>query len=238
MGADSLVADRALAALRRIVTVDWRDLSQAQAKDLLIRTAQAGHERIMREQAMRAGFIPEWEAYANSPGNTNLQSVRLPGPIVYKYRYLRELVVTAIRELQAISPVDSGRYRNSHTLYINGQPQALGYANIKSGDEVWITNPVPYARRLEVGKTQTGRDFLISVPNRIYERMAKQILPRRFRNTAAFEFGYVTLPGAWKIKGRLPPTYPIGVNGTKHRKRRQNIGEPVRAPAIFIKALS
>lgn len=228
------MASAALQAIRRRVTVDWRALSQQQAKELLIRTAREGHARIMREQSLRSGVIPEWDAYANSPGNTNLESVRLPGPIVYRYRYLREVVLVAIRELEAASPIDSGRYKRSHKLWINGHEAPLN-AVIKAGDEVWIANDVPYARRLEVGKTQSGRDFLVSVPNRIYERVAKKLMSR-YRNAAGITNGYVTLPGAWEIKGRLPATYPIG--GGKHRKRRQRIGERVRAPAIFIQAHS
>lgn len=224
------MASAAIAALRRRVTIDWRQLSQEQAKALLLRTAREGHARIMREQASRAGVIPEWDAYANSPGNTNLGSVRLPGPIVYRYRYVREIVLTLMRELERASPVDSGRYKRSHTLWVNGVARPLN-TPLKAGDEIFIANPVPYARRLEVGKTQSGRNFLVSVPNRIYERTAKK-WATRYRNAAAISHGYVTLPGAWIIKGGLPATYPIG--GGKRRKRRQRVGEKVQAPAIFI----
>ncbi len=225
----------ALRAIRQHITVDWKQRSEAEGKALLLRVARLGHDRIMRDQAQRAGVIPEWEAYANTPGNTNLDSVVLPGPIVYRYRYLREILIAAIKELERRSPVESGRYKNSHTVWVNGLPVPLD-TPIKAGDEVWIANPVPYARRLEVGKRQDGRDFLLSVPNRIYERTAKQFLIPRYRNTAAISVIYVTLPGAWVIRGGLPPTYPIG--GGRVRKRRQRVGEKVQAPAILIQAPS
>lgn len=228
------MASAAIQALRRRVTIDWRQLSEQQAKELLLRTARAGHARIMREQSLRAGVVPEWDAYANSPGNTNLDSVRLPGPIVYRYRYRREVVLVALKELYAASPVQSGLYRKSHTLFIGGVPAAPG-AQIKPGADVMISNPVPYARRLEIGKTESGRDFLVSVPNRIYERTAKK-LQQRYRNAAAITFGYVSIPGAYTVKGRLAPSYAIGDG--KRRKRRQRAGSQVRAPAIFIAALS
>lgn len=225
----------ALEATRRRILVEWPQQIQTDAKALLLRVASEGHARIMREAAQRSEVIPEWDAYANTPGNTNLASVRLPGPIVYRYRYLRETILTAIKMLEEASPTaGSGKYKNSHTVWINGI-QASPSTIIKSTDEVFIANSVPYARRLEVGKTKSGRDFLISVPNRIYERTAKR-LKTRYRNVADISMGYVTLPGAYVIKGRLPSSY--GLPSGKRRKRVQKAGEAVRAPAIFIKAFS
>ena len=188
----------------------------------------------MREQASRAGVIPEFEAYANQPGNSNLESVRLPGPIVYKYRYIREIVLAAMKALEDASPVDSGAYRKAHTLFIDGAPSALG-AVIRRGQEIMISNPLPYARRLEIAKTESGRDFLVSVPNRIYERVAKQ-MQQRYRNAAKMSFGYVSLPNAHVIRGGLGASYSIG--GGRRRKRRQSVGSSVQAPAIFIASLS
>jgi len=224
----------ALEALRQRVSVDWVQGADRQAKELLLKTAREGHARILAESLARSGFEPEWVAYANSPGNDNIESVVLPGPIVYQYRYRREIYLETLKLLYKMSPVDSGRYRDSHTLFVNGVPAQTG---IKANptDEVWIANPQPYARRLEVGKTTSGRDFLVSVPNRIYERAAKQI-QQRYRGAATVEFGYISIPGAYVIKGRLPSHY-IAKGGIR-RRRRQPVGQPVRAPAIFISALS
>lgn len=222
----------ALQSLRRRVTVDWRELSKEQAKELLLRTARQGHERIMRDQAARAGVFPEWDAYANSPGNTNLDSVRLPGPIVYRYRYRREIVLAALKALYAASPVQSGAYRNAHTLFVDGVPASPEAA--LTGREVAIANPLPYARRLEIGKTESGRDFLVSVPNRIYERAAKK-LAAQYRIAAQISFGYMTVPGSYAVRGRLGASYAIA--GVR-RRRRQRAGAQVQAPAIFIASLS
>lgn len=228
------MAATALQALRRAVTIEWPRHAERDAKALLIRTARAGHARIMREQAARAGIIPEWTAYANTPGNTNIESVQLPGPIVYRYRYLREITLALMRALEAASPVYTGAYRKSHTLYIDGVPASLA-TPIRPGQEVMIANPLPYSRRLEIGKTESGRDFLVSMPNRIYERTAKGAVARRYRNAASITFGYATLPNAHMVRGGLKPSYAIG--GGQRRKRRQNKGSSVQSPAIFIAAL-
>lgn len=227
------MASPAFNAIKRHITVAWPNLVDKEAKELLLKTAYATHAKILQDQKARGGVEPEWEAYANHPGNSNLESVRLPGPIVYTYRYRREILLVAMAYLRSLSPVNSGRYRDSHTIYVNGIPVS-DRTDIKPGMDVWIANPVPYARRLEIGRTTSGRPFLIQVPNRIYERTQKY-LQNRYRNAANITFGYVTVPGAWIIKGRLPAHY-VGAGGVR-KKRRQHIGEAVRSPAIFIDLL-
>lgn len=231
----------ALQAIRQTVKVQWPQSCERGAKAHLIRTARAGHARIMGD-ARRMGFQPAWVAYANHPGNRDIASVKIPGPIVYEYKYFADVVQFALDALRKASPVRSGDYVGSHTLYVNGQPVDAIPARLSASDEIWIANPVPYARRLEIGKTKAGRDFVIQVPNRIYERVAKQVVLPRFRNSAKVSFGYVTIPNAHVIKGGLSSHYATGRAAGKRgggtmRKRRQRVGEMVRAPAIFISPL-
>jgi hypothetical protein len=222
-----------LAAFKQTVTVAWPLHAKRDGKALLVRTAKQGHARIMRDAAARGGGVPSFEAFANQPGRP-VEAVILPGPIVYKYRYLREVVVAALAALRAASPVRSGRYRESHTLYIDGVAFRSVPREIPPGADVMIANSVPYARRLEIGKTESGRAFVIQVPDRIYERTAKK-LQGRFRNLAKLTFSYATLPGAHTIKGGLKPSYSIGEG--RRRQRRQQVGKAVKAPAIVIRML-
>jgi hypothetical protein len=159
---------------------------------LLLRIARRDHARIIADATARSGFPPQWTAYANRPGNSNLDSVILPGPIVHIYRYVTEVIETALLTLQRLSPVRSGLYAKSHTIYVNGSP--VGRAPKELTDEVIISNPVPYARKIEIGKTRSGRPFVIQVPNRIYERTAKA-LKSRYRNLARIEFTYTQIAG-------------------------------------------
>ena len=229
------MASQALQAFRRTVTVAWPKHADEEARKLLVSTARAGHAKIMAEQISRAGIAPDFDAYANTPGNTNIETVKVPGGmIVYRYRYAREILTVALEELRKASPVISGLYRDSHTLFINGvavtNPGTS--ASLKAGDEIFIANPVPYARRLEVGLTESGRAFVIQTQPRIYERTLKNILIPRYRNVAKLSLDYVTIPDAYIIKGRLPSHY-IAKGGVR-RRRRQQVGQPVRAPAIVI----
>ena len=225
-----------LEAYRRRVLIDFPAHQKAGAKRHLIDTAKRGHREIAKQQRIRSGVSPEYEAYANHPGNPNLESVKLPGPIVYRYFYLREVIVAAMEALFTHSPVVSGLYRSAHILFIDGVPANVPTAeDLRPGQQIMIANAVPYARRLEVGLTTTGRPFVIQVPPRIYERVVKKVLRPRFRQVAKISFGYANLPGAYIIKGRLPPFY-IGKGGYR-RRRRQQVGAPVQAPAIFIDPL-
>lgn len=224
------MASARLQAFRRTVTVEWPKQQEDGARKHLVATARSGHAKIMRESLVRAGGQPDFEAFANRPGNTNLDSVVLPGPIVYRYRYLREAVVFALAALRKASPVVSGAYRNSHRVFIDGIPVDGVPAQINPGSTIMISNLVPYARRLEVGKTQSGRAFVIQVPPHIYERVTAQVRAR-FGNVGKVTMGYANIPNAHVIKGRLPGWY-IASNG-RPRRRRQSTGQPVPAPAMF-----
>jgi hypothetical protein len=186
------VASAALQTFRRVVTVQWPAHAERNGKALLLRVARAGHAKIMAEATAESGFPPQWEAYANVRGNTNLESVILPGPIVYFYHYTTEVIEQALTLLQRLSPVRTGLYAKSHTIYVNGQPTARAPKTLT--EEVIISNPVPYARKIEIGKTRSGRPFVIQVPNRIYERAAKA-LRSRYRNVATIEYNYITIEG-------------------------------------------
>lgn len=226
------MASSRLQAFRRTVTVDWPKDHLLGAKRHLIRVARAGHNDIMAEQRARSGANPSFTFYANTPGNTNLESVILPGPIVYKYQYFEEIIQAIMEDLRRSSPVQSGAYVQGHTLFINGEPvpddRMPPYAD---GMDIFIANTVPYARRIEVGKTTSGRAFVIQVAPHIYERVAKRA-QARFGNIAGISHGYASIPKAHTIKGRLPSHY-IAKGGVR-RRRRQVVGSSVQAPAIFI----
>ena len=219
--------------IRRIVTVDWPKKAERDAKALLIRTARTGHQRIMADAAAK-GLQPTWEAYANHPGNKNLETVVLPGPIVYNYRYLVDLIAFALDELRRQSPVVSGDYVRSHQVYVNDQPVGDTIpTNIKAGDKIYIANPVPYARRLEIGRTRSGRSFLIQVPNRIYERVT-EMTKAEGKGRAKVRMGYVDL-GAHALTKNQPTGIMTrrGWGYSRIQRRDRLAGAAVKSPAIF-----
>jgi hypothetical protein len=109
--------------------------------------------------------------------------------IVIAYNYMTEVVEFAIQTLKDKSPVGSGRdkhpglYKNSHMIFIDGHvvPDASGW---QPGQQINISNPEPYSRKIESGRMQ------LSVPNHIYEDTA-QIVADRYGNQADVKFVYM-----------------------------------------------
>lgn len=235
---------QSLDALRNTLTVQWPRELDEEARRFLIKTATEGNARTLQEQAARAGFPPDHTVYVNRPGNQVVESVQLPGPIVYEYDYRREIALVALQELIVASPTRSGDYALSHTLYLNGQPVEDLPAQLAQTDEIMIANTVPYSRRLEVGKTKSGRDFVLQVEPRIYERVAKGILMPRFGNSARITYTFRELPDAYRAKARLSSHYQTTAfgglgrrsrkGGKLHLRKRDQRGEVVRAPVILI----
>lgn len=239
-----------LKAVRKMILVDVPANLARDGKAHLIRTARTGIAQITQEQTARAqGIAPAVTAYANSPSNQNLESVRIPGPIVARFDYRREIAVVTLRALIKNSPKENaatgavGDYASSHTILLNGQKVDTLPANLALTDIITIFNPLPYARRLEIGKTKSGRRFVLQVEDRIYERTMKSEIAPRYRNVATLRFAYIPLPAgfeaqAHQIKGKLASHYTSGTFGPAgksfQRKRRQQKGTAVRCPAIVI----
>lgn len=95
-------------------------------------------------------------------------------------------------ELRRRSPVLKGEYRDGHALYADQKflmtaEDVTDDAQLPSAREFSFTNTVAWSRKIEFGKTQSGRDFVVSVPNRIYERVARDG-QARFRGLAEIGF--------------------------------------------------
>lgn len=154
------------------------------------------------------------------------------GRIVFEFELVNDVVLEILAMLRERSPYESGAYREGHIVFADGV-QVTG-ETLPPADEYAITNPLPYSRRLEIGKTKSGRDFLVSVPNRIYERTMKDAR-RRFSNIAAIRFTYRGLVGGKQVnplhagptelgpvkrgaKGRFAPGSRRRIRGGEHNR--------------------
>jgi hypothetical protein len=223
------------ALIRRLVTVDWPKGAERDQKAFLIRTARTGHQKIMAD-AKAKGSVPAWEAYANTPTQKDLTKVILPGPIVYNYRYLNDLIEFALEELRRQSPIVSGAYKRGHTLYINDSPVTTIPKTFSQGDKIMIANPVPYARRLEVGKTKSGRAFVVQVQPRIYHRVA-ETLKAKAKGRATIREGFVALGNNNLKNNQASRDFTTGKMIVSRIQRKDRVaGSEITSPAIFITA--
>lgn len=227
-----------LQAFVQTTTVAWPAQQKEQGKQILLKSATAGHARIMQEQTARAGIPPDFTDYANTPGNTDLNSVKLPGPIVFNYKYIREIVQVARDWLQRNSPVDSGEYVRSHTLFVDGAAVDVLPPNITGPLDIMIANLVPYARKIEVGKTESGRAFVIQVAPNIYERCSEMLISR-YGEIAKISFGYSALSNAYALKSNQVTRHfsARGLRIEKRIKQDHRAGSAVTSPTIFIESI-
>jgi hypothetical protein len=109
--------------------------------------------------------------------------------IVYRYAYMAKIVEIAIQELRDRSPIGSGDdphpglYRDSHMIFIDGHAVADA-SGWRPGQQINISNPVPYARKIEVGEMK------LSVPSHVYEVTAQK-LAGQFGNSVMVKFVYM-----------------------------------------------
>lgn len=183
------------------------------------------------------GRIPPRRIWVNGSEGAALDSVRPGGAIVAEWEIVTDLLEWFARTLIERSPRVSGDYIRGHTLFADGVEVPRG-AEIPAGaTEFVFINLVPYVRKIEVGKTDSGRDFVIQVPNRIYERTYKDG-KARFGNQAKITFGYETQNGAYRLKfDQAHRTWSKKLRRFNYRQRQSPdrvAGSTVNAPAIRI----
>lgn len=167
--------------------------------------AEFARERLKEAQDVNQqvlGRLPAHDTFVDGNRGGQLESVNPDrGIIVFEFELLTDVLRWIGRELVLRSPVRSGAYAKGHTLFADGSEIAIG-ERMPMADEYSFTNLVPYARKIEIGKTRSGRSFTIQVANRIYERTAKDARAR-FGNIAKIEFTFRGIVGGAQINPRL-----------------------------------
>jgi hypothetical protein len=163
------------------------------------------------EQNRRAlGTVPPKTVTVDGRQGAPLESVNPDrGTIIAEWSLVGDVLQWIFATLRARSPRLKGKYIEGHTLFADGSECDANNPPLAS--EYTFLNLVPYTRKIEIGKTKSGRDFVIQVPNRIYERTADDARSR-FGNVAKIRF-----------------TYRAAVGGNIARKNRDD-----RVPAIVV----
>lgn len=229
----------ALRGMERDLKVILDEATGPEASKLLAKTWREAHAEVIAAGQARGGVPPDFEVAVDSQKGKAVDAAEKIIVSIYDYR--REVIDFAMEALIKASPKRSGAYIRGHSIYVNGKPVGQSCPPLKETDRVFIANSVPYARRLEIGRTKSGRSFVIQVPNRIYESVAKKIVSPLYRRVVSVSFNYVDLSNAHVIKGGLGATYKyegartgIGPGKPVIHKRRQQTGQTIRFPAIYI----
>lgn len=159
--------------------------SLEQVHKSLVDTAKREHARVMTTDPRPTSF----RRFVDGSEGRIEEQVKPAGVIVYQYPRIEEVVQFALETLFDLSPVLTGAYRSAHVVFIENSPTA-NLKDWKSGQEITITNPLPYARKIEVG------NMTMRVPgtSRVYQQ-AKQLVQRRWGNVARIQFTYRAIIG-------------------------------------------
>lgn len=190
-----------LAAMTQTLTVAVPRQNEAASRALLIRIAETERRRVVAEQTARAGVSPTLQTVVDQRRGADIASVRPDGTILLEWGYVREVATAALDALRAAGPRDRGEWIASLVALADGvevAPNAIPH----EASEVLIVAPLPYARRLEIGKTKRGDPFVLDDEDyRLLER-THQRLRRVYRRVAQIEFTYTALEGAHQLTNR------------------------------------
>jgi hypothetical protein len=185
------------------------------------------------------GRLPSRTVTVDGRQGAALESVRpVGGVIVAEWDLVNDVLTWIGQTLWDRSPRVSGDYQNGHTLFADGVEVQRGQ-QVPPADTYTFINLVAYARKIELGKTKSGRDFVIKVPNRIYERTYKDA-KSRFGNIAKITTGFEAATGAYRLKHDQAHRSFAG-GGLRIRKKQSSdrvAGSAVTVPAIYVSLLN
>jgi hypothetical protein len=158
-----------------------------------------------------------------------LERVRPDGRIVFDFELGSGVVEYCLKLLHEASPVLTGAYRNSHTIYADGAEvetaaQAIG------AEHVVILSTVPYARKIEGANNRPAQSM--KAPKGVYEVTAA-MANKRFGNVAAIKFTFEAPLGGSSAIAQFARAKAAGIEGAVARRREES--KLARQPAISIR---
>jgi len=187
-------------------------------KAFIVATAKREHARIMADKPAPSSFVRFVDGMQGAPE----ESARADGRIVYQYSRIEEVVKFALATLREVSPVLSGAYKDAHEIFLNGKT-VVDVSEYQAGDDLMITNLLPYSRKIEVGKMK----MRVAGTSKVYQQ-ARRIVMNRFGNSASVEFTYRA-----NISGRAVDQ---AKTATKKRKAAAGSFETALAPGVHNRA--
>lgn len=183
-----------------------------------------------------------WTRKVNGTADAPESDLQPGGAIIYNFSDLSQAVILALETCRNKSPVSSGDYRDAWIVMVTGGVWTGDLEDLPSGVEVTISNPVPYARKIDVGAMK------MSVPPGIIEA-ARQTVQRKFAGITA-ERRFLNLSGhygKWQapylLKGnaqrklaQLNPRSSVFRRGERYLARRRDlgVGQPITYPSLVL----
>lgn len=212
-----------------------RDLSPAGQSRAIADYARTEIARADDKNKRILGRVPPRVITVDGRKGGQLEDVRPKGgSIITEWEIVSDVLVWIGDTLRDRSPFVSGEFREGWMLLADGQVVEQG-GQIPPADVYTFVNVVPYARKIEVGKTTSGRDFVIQVPNRIAERTAKDATAR-FGNIAKIRSVWISLANPYALKNdQVSRSFAGGKLRISKRQRPDRVrGSAITYPAITV----
>jgi hypothetical protein len=196
----------ARSAFERAIELSLSRFSPEEAKKLHIEIAR----RVLADFLASQEEKPEIQIWVDGQLVGSEESVRPFGRIEYRILRMPQIARYGIVTARGISPVDSGRYRRSWFLLVDGVETAENSV-APTAREIIITNDQPYARKIEV---RGARRAAVPVPPGIVERL-RQLILRKYGGQVVVTIRYLELRGGYVLKrprGRRRRRGPQQVN--------------------------
>lgn len=132
------------------------------------------------------GRIPPHRTFVDGVARSDVDTVKPDGRIVYEFELVDDILIFIGQELRAVSPVRSGRYRESHSLFADGVEVPIGGA-IPVAREYVFLSAVAYARKIEGSPAR--RPLSKQAPKGVYAITAAKA-GARFGNLARIRFAF------------------------------------------------
>lgn len=178
------------------------------------------------------GAVPPKTVTVNGREDESLSTITPDrGIIIAEWRLVGDVLQWIMTTLRERSPVQSGDYRKGHIMLADGA-EADPY-NPPMATQFTFLNTVPYSRKIEIGKTESGRDFVIQVENRIYIRTGEDA-KAKFGNIAKIRTGFESSSYLLK-QNQVSRSFAGGIKRISARQRPDRVaGAAVSAPAIYV----
>jgi hypothetical protein len=144
------------------------------------------------------GRVPRYTVSVDGQMDAPLTSVKSDGVIVAEFELIDDVLKWIADQLETHSPVKTGRYQKSHTLFADGTEIDVG-AVISPADVYTFINDQPYARKIERGSSSQA-------PDGVYQAVA-HLAAARFGNIAKISFTFQAFLGgaigAWAATTKM-----------------------------------
>ena len=198
-----------------------------------------------RDEVIRSGQASErYDTFVDGREGAREETTRPGGAVEYRFNSWDKIIRESMLQLAMASPMDDGDFVRAWTLAVNGKPWTGDYEDIPLDADVTIVNPLPYARKVEVGAMR------LSVPKHPVER-ARLRLMKMFKNVF-FNKTFIFLPSSFAVLGYETPYIlkgryhdPVFIAGRRQRAfksgrlfhapgKSQERGQQVTYPALDI----